>query len=70
MSRKMINIYEPTIVAVEINADKLRQIHHGLFSTKEQLTTTKAEAFLFVHGEELLEGLNGYVREFLKKKLG
>ena len=54
---------------IELTPDRLRQIHHGLFSTKTQLTTPKAEAFLLVHGEELLDGLNGYVREFLKRKL-
>jgi hypothetical protein len=56
-------------IKLEPDAAKIRQIHHSLFSTKDALTTFEAEAFLFLPGDQLLDGLNGYVREFLKRKL-
>lgn len=56
-------------LAIELDAARLRQIHHGIFSTKEQLTSPKAEAFLLVHGEELTDELHKTIRDFLKQKL-
>lgn len=59
---------KPTI-KVEVTPARLRQIHHSLFSTKDSLSTEEAEAFLLLHGNQLQNGINGYIREFLKRKL-
>jgi hypothetical protein len=56
-------------IKLEPDAAKIRQIHHSLFSTKDALSTAEAEAFLLQHGDQLLDGLNSYGREFLKRKL-
>jgi hypothetical protein len=56
-------------IKLELDAAKIRQIHHSLFSTKNALTTQEAEAFLLLHGDQLLDGLNGFVRTFLQTKL-
>jgi hypothetical protein len=56
-------------IKIELDAAKVRQIHHSIFSTKDALSTFEAEAFLLLHGDQLLDGLNGFTREFLKNKL-
>ncbi|HJT71108.1 MAG TPA: hypothetical protein VJ731_12980 [Terriglobales bacterium] len=56
-------------VELKSTPERLRQIHHSLFSTKNQLSTKEAEAFLLFYGDQLTTSLNDHVREFIKEKL-
>jgi|CZKR01.1.fsa_nt_gi hypothetical protein len=56
-------------IFLEVTAANLCQIHHSLFSTRANMRTPKAQAFLLVHAEGLTAELHKTIRDFLERKL-